>query len=218
MERQGEGRGSAEFFSVLRLLMPVVFLFLILSLCGCDTPPSDRVRAVDTVTLLATTTTATGLLDVLFQVVGAIAMILCFFILLLSFTANVQVHLLLAASMFSSSLLSFCPCPCCQDNSWEFGVLRAIGLSNVEVVLVYVFEALALTLAATMLGSGVGLLIATSLTLQFNLFSEMPFAFVFPTGLYASTVIMAVGCALVGSYLPARRCLAKSIADTIRGH
>jgi len=40
-----------------------------------------------------------------FTVVGVLAMVLCFFILWLSFTANIH------------------------ENAWEFGVLRAVGLN-----------------------------------------------------------------------------------------
>jgi ABC-type antimicrobial peptide transport system permease subunit len=135
---------------------------------------SDATIAIDTIGVLLSTETATSLMNLFFQVVGVIAMVLCFFILFLSFTSNVN------------------------ENSWEFGVLRAIGLSNVEVVMVYVYEALALTASCVVLGTMVGLLIAISLTLQFNLFTEMPFAFEFPYGLYFSMVLMALCCAVVG--------------------
>eukprot|EP00455_Lapot_gusevi_P003459 TRINITY_DN11415_c0_g1_i1.p1 TRINITY_DN11415_c0_g1~~TRINITY_DN11415_c0_g1_i1.p1 ORF type:complete len:116 (-),score=43.98 TRINITY_DN11415_c0_g1_i1:116-436(-) len=103
------------------------------------------------------------------------------------------------------------------QNSWEFGVLRAIGLSAFRVVMVYIYEALALILACVVLGTIVGILIAISLTLQFNLFTEMPFAFEFPFALFFSMLGMALVVALLGSYLPARFFLNKSISNTIRG-
>jgi len=87
-----------------------------------------------------------------FTVVGVLAMVLCFFILWLSFTANIH------------------------ENAWEFGVLRAVGLNvsncfgtdfarvtcsccvlqSVQVVMVYVYEALALVLVGVILGTIVG--------------------------------------------------------------
>lgn len=66
---------------------------------------SDATLAMNVEALLATTQTAIDMLNVFFQVVGAIAMIMCFFILWLSFVANVR------------------------ENAWEFGVLRSIGLN-----------------------------------------------------------------------------------------
>lgn len=119
---------------------------------------------------------------------AAIAVFLCFFLLWLSFTANVR------------------------ENAWEFGVLRAVGLSvraprhphtvhtdkrtqsnaqkqlylrcarrqGAQVIRCYVYEALAIIIAAVLTGALIGLLIAVTLTLQFNLFTEMPFVFTFP--------------------------------------
>eukprot|EP00455_Lapot_gusevi_P003462 TRINITY_DN11415_c0_g1_i4.p1 TRINITY_DN11415_c0_g1~~TRINITY_DN11415_c0_g1_i4.p1 ORF type:complete len:879 (-),score=175.03 TRINITY_DN11415_c0_g1_i4:116-2752(-) len=154
---------------------------------------SDATISIDTLTVIERAKTATELMNLFFNVVGLIAMVLCFFILLLSFTANVH------------------------QNSWEFGVLRAIGLSAFRVVMVYIYEALALILACVVLGTIVGILIAISLTLQFNLFTEMPFAFEFPFALFFSMLGMALVVALLGSYLPARFFLNKSISNTIRG-
>merc|ERR1712070_319113 len=60
---------------------------------------SDQVQAIDTRTLIDSISVATDLMNLFFQVVGIIAMIMCFFILWLSFTANIM------------------------ENAWEFGVL-----------------------------------------------------------------------------------------------
>ena len=81
----------------------------------------------------------------------------------------------------------------------------------------YVYEALALAFSCILSGTAVGIAIAISLTLQFNLFTEMPFAFDFPYALFASMVVMALACAAGGSWWPATRLLRKSISDTIRG-
>jgi len=59
-------------------------------------------------------------------------------------------------------------------------------------------------------------IIAATLTLQFNLFTELPFTMRFPGGLFATMVCMAVGVAIVGSALPARLLLKKSISAVLR--
>lgn len=59
-------------------------------------------------------------------------------------------------------------------------------------------------------------MIAISLTLQFNMFSEMPFRMEFPGGLFATLVVMAVAVAVLGSVVPAVGLLRKSISNVIR--
>ena len=149
---------------------------------------------LDTIDLLSTTNVATVLLLLFFNVVAIIAATLCFFVLWLSFTANIK------------------------ENSWEFGVLRAIGLSAAQVIRVYIYEALCIILAALVLGSMSGLLIAVTLTLQFDLFSEMPFHFDFPYGLFIFVVIMSAVIAVLGSFLPANEIRKKQIANVLKGN
>jgi len=119
-------------------------------------------------------------------------MIMCFFILWLSFHANVT------------------------ENAWEFGVLRALGLNGFQCIMVYVYEGLALVLTSLVLGTAIGIVIAVSLTLQFNLFTEMPFKFRFPLTLYLSLVFMSLTVAVLGSGIPARFFLGKTISNVLR--
>ncbi len=189
---------------------------------------SAKTVAVDTNFIINTTANAVELMNLFFTVVGIVAMSLCFFILWLSFTANVQ------------------------ENAWEFGVLRAIGLNvrrsvfvwrwggwltlircaavwvlvcccgvacaiqSTQVVMVYVYEALALVLSSVLIGTTIGLLIAISLTLQFNLFTEMPFRLQFPHSLFWSLLSMALVVAVAGSILPARSFMKKTISNVLR--
>jgi len=128
-----------------------------------------------------------------FNVVSVIASILCFFVLWLSFTSNIY------------------------ENSWEFGVLRAIGLSAGQVIRVYIYEALAIIMSALVLGSGTGLIVAATLTLQFNLFTEMAFRFDFPYVLFTSVVAMSLSVAVGGSYLASLDIKSQPIAQTLKG-
>jgi hypothetical protein len=153
---------------------------------------SDSTVTIDTLTLIEDTSLAVEMMSLFFIVVGFIAMTLCFFILWLSFTANVQ------------------------QNGWEFGVLRAVGLTSVEITMVYVYEALCIVFASFVLGSCIGLLIAASITLQFTLFTELPFVLEFPTELFLAMLSMALAVSVVGSVMPARNFLQRSIADVIK--
>lgn len=67
-------------------------------------------------------------------------------------------------------------------------------------------------------GSIIGLLIAITLTLQFNLFTEMPFAFDFPYILFGSVLAMSLFVAVLGSYVPARSLRSKQIASALKGN
>jgi len=153
---------------------------------------NDKTLVVDVNHVVDQMQTAVDLLNLFFTVVGVIAMVLCFFILWLSFTANVR------------------------ENAWEFGVLRAVGLNGVQVVMIYVYEAIAVVLSSVMLGTIIGVVISVSLTMQFNLFTEMPFVMIFPRTLFATLFLMAIFCAVLGSYYPAHSFLRKTISNVIR--
>jgi len=73
-----------------------------------------------------------------------------------------------------------------------------------------------LVISSILLGTTIGLLVAISLTLQFNLFVEMPFRIDFPYSLFFSMISMAFIIAVVGSYIPARGFMKKSISNVIR--
>ena len=81
---------------------------------------------------------------------GTIALILAFFLLLTSTNANLR------------------------DNFWELGVLKAIGLSKSQTQSMLLYEAFSTVIAALVLGIGIGVLIAYTLTAQFYLFIELP--------------------------------------------
>jgi ABC-type antimicrobial peptide transport system permease subunit len=80
------------------------------------------------------------MLELFVIIVGLIALILTFFLLLISTSSNVK------------------------ENVWELGVLRAIGLEQKQIQRVFMFEAFTVVLSALMLGIIVGLVVAISLT------------------------------------------------------
>jgi len=153
---------------------------------------SDDVKVTDTESLIESTDFALDMLNIFFVIVGVLAMVLCFVILWLSFTANVQ------------------------ENGWEFGVLRAVGLNTKQVVMIYIYEALALVLACLILGTTIGIVIAVSLTLQFNLFTEIPFKMEFPFTLYFVQFGLAIFVAVLASALPAYSFVQRSISEILR--
>ncbi|MDP2435365.1 MAG: ABC transporter permease [archaeon] len=150
-------------------------------------------QVVDTTDILEGSANATALILVFFNVISLIAILMCFFSLWLSFIANVN------------------------ENAWEFGVLRAVGLTAAQVVRLYLYEAFALILSAVIISTLLGVAIATTLTLQFDVFTEMAFEFSFPSFLFFSVSTLSVIVSFGGSYLASRDLGNKPIAAALKG-
>lgn len=153
----------------------------------------DSFRVEDTAELLLAASTAIDGLNAFFYIVAALCLVLCFFAVWLSFEANIREH------------------------SREIGIMRALGLTKPNLRLLVVVEALGVVIAAFVEGSAIGMAISISLTLQFNLFTQLPFVFRFPTGLFVSTFVACMLVAVAGSLLPLRRFLSAAIAPVAKG-
>lgn len=155
--------------------------------------PDDSFRVEDTAALLTAAATAIQGLDAFFYVVAVVCLVLCFFAVWLSFAANIR------------------------ENSREVGILRSLGLTKPNVRLLVAAEALSVVSAAFLSGSVIGMAISVSLSLQFNLFTQLPFVFRFPTGMFVGTLVLCVVVAVAGSLLPLRRFLQLEIAPVAKG-
>ncbi|EPZ33956.1 hypothetical protein O9G_003476 [Rozella allomycis CSF55] len=151
---------------------------------------SDAFNVVNLKADIAATKTASDLIMMFFYVVSFIGMIFCFFVLWLSFTANIR------------------------ENVWEFGVLRAIGL---QVMKLYIYEAVTIVISCIIQGFVIGCVTAIALTLQFNLFTEMPFAFYMNVPLFVVLILFSLVVSCLGAYLPAAEIKDKPVAFVIKG-
>ena len=84
------------------------------------------------------------------SIVGVIALILAFFLLLISTTQNVR------------------------ENVWEYGCLRAMGFSKNQGMRSFMYEQYSVIISSLILGSIVGFIVATVVTAQFFLYLEYP--------------------------------------------
>ena len=89
-----------------------------------------------------------------------------------------------------------------RENMWELGVLRAIGLRKAQLARIYLYESLAVTLTAAILGLVVGFILALTLSLQFNIFLELPFFVEFPYLLVSVMLFMALLITVIGTMIP----------------
>ena len=82
--------------------------------------------------------------------------------------------------------------------------------------MIYVYEALCVVISSAILGTSIGLIISVSLTLQFSLFTEMPFEMSLPLELFSSCMVMSVVVTVAGSAHPAREFVKKSVTEVLR--
>ena len=82
--------------------------------------------------------------------------------------------------------------------------------------MIYIYEALCVVIASAFLGTAIGLLIGVSLTLQFNLFTEMPFQMSLPVELFSACIVLSLVVAVLGSWFPARQFVKKSVTEILR--
>ena len=154
---------------------------------------TDDTTLIDVPGLIEQTNSTIFYINIFSLAVGAISIILSFFLVLVSFTANVR------------------------ENSWEFGVLRAIGLDKKQITRCYMYEALSLIISSGLLGSLVGMVIAVTLTLQFLMFLELPFTFIFPYTMFFFCFGMGIIVSVFGSYFSLVEFRDKSIANIVKG-
>lgn len=154
---------------------------------------NDLTLLSDTNSLVETIQTAFFFIDLFYVIVSLISVILSFFLILVSFVSNVK------------------------ENSWEFGVLRAIGLTKAQMTRIYIYEATALTLSSGLLGTTVGIVVAITLVMQFLVFTELPFEFLFPTNIFCVTFFSGTITAILGSYYAVKEMREKPIAYITKG-
>lgn len=102
---------------------------LVSSLCE-----TDYILITDTKKTIDGVEKTTNLLSVFFSAVAVLTMFLCFFISFISFRQNVN------------------------ENIYQFGVLRAIGISNVSIVVLFVFESITITVSSLLIGTAIGII------------------------------------------------------------
>eukprot|EP00760_Papus_ankaliazontas_P012547 PhM_4_TR15359/c0_g1_i1/m.42023 len=153
---------------------------------------SNRHTIEDLADIVESTSIATKLLNIFLYMLSGVAMLLDTIMLWLSFITNVKM------------------------NSWSLAVLRSLGLKANQMYRLFIYEALCLVLASFIVGLVIGTLVAVTLTLQFLMFTELPFVMVFPTGLVMSMFGLCIVSAVVGSAIPTRQLLKRQVAQVLK--
>jgi putative ABC transport system permease protein len=102
-----------------------------------------------------------------------------------------------------------------RQGAREVGLLRAVGLSQRSAYRMVLAEAALLALTGTVIGIGVGLLLALPMLHASGGPGFAP-AFVFPLGAVVASLVAVVAGALIAALLPARTVARQSIVAQIR--
>jgi ABC-type antimicrobial peptide transport system permease subunit len=89
-------------------------------------------------------------------------------------------------------------------------------LQSIQLIRIFAYESLSVILGAITIGTGIGLVVASLLTLQQQVFTELPFNFVFPGWLIGMMIALSILVAALGAYIPVRTILDWSIARVLK--
>ncbi len=131
-------------------------------------------------------------LNFIFVGLTVVGLGLCFFSLLASTMANVA------------------------EQTKDIAVLRAIGLSGPKVVRVFVYEAFALVMSASLLGILVGTSVAWTFNLQRTLFTQLPVPLFVPWGTIAAVAITSVLAAVCSAAFPTHMLTRETVGTLLR--
>lgn len=98
----------------------------------------------------------------------------------------------------------------------EIGIIKAIGLKEKELMLVFISQALILTFVSTILGGVVGYSLAYIQWLQSAISTEFPLIIVPPDPIIPSIYIIALLLSVIGTYLPVRSLRNKEPSEILR--
>ncbi|CAD8197204.1 unnamed protein product [Paramecium octaurelia] len=153
---------------------------------------NDQIYLIDSQELMRTFDEVFTYFEIFNAVVAAIALILSFFLLLISFISNVR------------------------NNCWEIGILRAIGLQEVQIQKVFIYESISLIVSSGIIGSLVGFIIASTFAMQIATFSESQYKLAFPLYTFLFTFLGGILIAVASSYLAVRQLKNKEIASILK--
>ncbi len=100
----------------------------------------------------------------------------------------------------------------------EIGTLRALGFYRRSILLAFLAESLALSLAGGLIGLGLASVLQffTISTLNFGSFSELAFSFALSPSIAASSLAFSLLMGLLGGFLPAVRAARLNIIQALR--
>ena len=121
-----------------------------------------------------------------------VGMTLCFFSLLASMIANIA------------------------EQTKDIAILRSLGVSQLDIVLIFVLEAFILVVASSFLGSIAGYLVAWTISSQRALITQVPVSSYFPFDTALLIIFLALLFGILSAAFPAKFYAGKYIAKLLR--
>lgn len=148
---------------------------------------------VDTAATVEQLESVRNLILYFFYFTAVICIILCAFMMWVTFISNVQL------------------------NAWTFGVLRSLGFRTAQLIRSAVYEALCIVVSAFVFGLAVGIVVGLTMAVELCRIMVIPFHFSFPYALVLIVLGLALLAAVVGSILPNLSLRKKPISFVLRG-
>ena len=128
----------------------------------------------------------------IFNVIIAITMFICFFSLSSSMTGNLY------------------------EQVKEISVMRSIGFTKGIIIKLFIYEAFVLVVSSSFSGVIIGTFVGWGITLQRSMFVGMPTPLTFPKNEFIFILTASVICSFLSTYGPSKNLMAKSIPDISR--
>ena len=132
------------------------------------------------------------ILNIVMIVVMVVVMILCFFSLMSSMQTNVM------------------------EQAKEIGIMRALGLTRIQMIRVFAEEAFVLVITATLMGMICGMIVGYLLTSQIATLQGLPADLYFPTTMVVVMLSIAVVTSVISALSPTIAITAKPIVLIIK--
>lgn len=100
---------------------------------------------------------------------------------------------------------------------WEYGCLRAVGLSAAQGMRSFIYEQFSIVISAIILGSLVGFVVASVVSISFGLYAEFPYMVGFPVEITAAMFVLSMATTFFAVYIPVSEIHRKAIASTLKG-
>ena len=130
--------------------------------------------------------------NVLIYIIGGISLTIAFFLLLIATTQNVK------------------------EAIWEYGVLRAMGITMDEGQRIQMYEAYIVITSAAILGTLVGFCTSVTIAKQFYMFIELPVEVDFPFLLLFGLLIISLITTYFAVWIPMKQVNQQKIAAVLK--
>ena len=135
----------------------------------------------------------TQIFNLFIAIIASISLFIAFFLLLISMTQNVT------------------------DASWEYGVLRSMGLTKSEGLRMHMYEAYVVVISAAILGVIVGFVTAAAVAVQFYSIIELPIVLEFPWVLFGLMIGLSLITVFFAVYAPVTQINGRCISSVLKG-